>query len=420
MNLISKIFTSASIAAALLCVPALTTHAAGQAASPKLLKESGNGKLYSLDGLKMVVLSGTFYEMGQQYGTLLGDEISGLYDVAIDKAFVKSGLFQQEELDVFADGLYKSLPTRQKELLRGIAAAAGIRQQKAVLAANTVMVQILARKKFGGNITSCTSGAVWGKYTADGKVLTVRDYDFPNLFRELVKDYGVLVVYKPTDGSHALAGLGLAGSISFIDAMNDQGLYIEGNNASDSAGLIMFASRTEAVSQINNILFDAADSDEFHSLVNSTRFSYPSIVMQADASVVRYYEVSTWDAHPRVAQGDPAIAAANQFDDPSWGVLSLPSPAAWYSSLRETTLLNLMKNAPGSVVDEKHLMSVLDIPFYNDDGTVGKGVAVLKKNPKDDEVTVWQVVTKPADRKIWIRLPTLSGWNAIDLNEWFK
>ncbi len=392
---------------------------AAQEALPKPIKESGPGKLYKLDGVKMVVLSGTFREMGRQYGALLGEEISRLYETAVKEAFVKKGMFTQEELDAFAENTFKTMPMRQKELVRGMAETSGLSRQKVILAGDMVMVQILARKKFGGNVTSCSSAAAWGKYTVDGKVLTARNYDFPDLFRILAKDYALIVVYKPTDGSNAMAGLGLTGSISFVDAFTGKGIYVEVNNAVDSAGFVLFNSRTQAMSQLMNMLFDADDTAELYNLASGTRFSYSFIMMAADASSASYYEVAHWDLRRREAKDTTAIAAANQFDDPAWGILSLPSPAVWYSSLRENTMLNFAKSAPAKGADEKYMMSVLDIPLFNKDGSFNKGAAVLEKLPNDDEVTVWQVITRPADMKMWVRIPTLTGWVAIDLKEIF-
>jgi len=413
------LFAQKAIGPAVFLSMFLAASVQGEAAA-RLLRQDGPGRLYDQDGLPVVVLSGTFHEMGLQYGALMGDKIRGTYDAAIRDCFVKSGQFKQAELNELADGLYKTLPMRQKELLRGIAEAARISRQEAVLTANIAAVQIVARKKFGGTISSCTSGAAWGRYTADGKVFTVRDFDYPDVFRRLAKKFRVMVVYRPTDGSNAVAGLTLAGGVSLLDAMNSQGLYIEQNNGADSGGMVMFPNRTDVSTQVNNVLFDASDSDQFRALMEGIRFNYSIILMQADASATRFFETSTWDMQRREAQGDTLIATANQFQHPAWGMLSLPSPAAWYSSYRCETLLNLMKQVPGSRVDEQSLMGILDIPFYNEDGSIGKGVAVLKKNPKDDEVTVWQVITKPSERKMWVRFPTLTGWIAFDLNEWFK
>jgi len=194
---------------------------------------------------------------------------------------------------------------------------------------------------------------------------------------------------------------------------------VEVNNAVDSAGFVLFNSRTQAMSQLMNMLFDADDTAELYNLASGTRFSYSFIMMAADASSASYYEVAHWDLRRREAKDTTAIAAANQFDDPAWGILSLPSPAVWYSSLRENTMLNFAKSAPAKGADEKYMMSVLDIPLFNKDGSFNKGAAVLEKLPNDDEVTVWQVITRPADMKMWVRIPTLTGWVAIDLKEIF-
>jgi len=339
--------------------------------------QSGNGALYNMNGVRLLVLSGTFNEMGQQYGALLGKDIARLYDLAIDRAFIKSGLFTQEELDNFAATTFKTMPMRQKELIRGMASTSGLSQEKTVLASDLVMVQILARKKFGGNTAACTSIAAWGKYTPDGKVVTARNFDFPSLFRSLLKDFGTIVVFNPTDGSNSVAGLGLTGSIYFVDAISNKGIYTEINNAADSAGLVMFSGRTNPGSQLINMLFDADDARELYTIANSTRFGYSIILMVADKTTASFCELSCWDSRKREAANDTVVAAANHFDDPAWGVLSLPSPAGWYSTHRESTLLKMVTSAPARSVNYPYMQSILNVPFYNNDGTIGKGVSVF-------------------------------------------
>ncbi len=45
---------------------------------------------------------------------------------------------------------------------------------------------------------------------------------------------------------------------------------------------------------------------------------------------------------------------------------------------------------------------------------------MIEKDPKDDEVTVHQVITCPAERKMWVRIPTYTGWIFFDLKKIFK
>lgn len=405
---------------AFLCAMSPVYGAEKKEGSLKLVKTFEGAKLYSLDNISVVVLSGSFRQMGRQYGTLLGEKIKQFYEEAINKPFIASGLFSKEELEVtFAQGAWKAIPKRQKELILGIAQESGLAREKVICASSVLYIQILARKKFAGPSTSCSSAAIWGSYTADGKTLTARNYDFPDTFRKLAKDFLTVVVYRPSDGSNSLAGIGFAGSVSFIDAMNDKGMYLESNNGVDSGGMVLFTGRTEAFSQPINILFDADDRDEFDIMINSIRPSYPMILMMADATSARYYEAANWDIRKRGAGEDQAIAAANQFMDPSWGILALPGPAVGYSSLRQSNLLSLAKGKPAGA-DEKYMMSILDVGLYNEDWSLGKGAALLKKNPNNNEVTVWQVVTSPSKKIMHLRLPTLTEWVLIDLNELLK
>lgn len=65
-------------------------------------------------------------------------------------------------------------------------------------------------------------------------------------------------------------------------------------------------------------------------------------------------------------------------------------------------------------------MKILDERLFNEDGSLGKGVSVIEKLPKDDEVTVHQVITCPAARKMWVRIPTHTGWIFFDLKKVFQ
>jgi hypothetical protein len=386
----------------------------------RLIAKSGDASLYDSNGVKLLTLKGTFYEMGQQYGKLMGKDIARMYDTAIGNAFVKTGFFSETELNNFADQNYATMPMRQKQLIRGMVAGSGLSQQKVVLASDIVMVQILARKKAEGNSGACTTGATWGKYTADGSLYTVRNFDFPNLFRTLLKDNAVVVIFNPNDGSNAVGGVGLVGSIYFVDMINNKGLYIETNNAADSAGLVLYSNRTQAGLQLINMLFDADNEKEFYNYASSTRFSYSIIMLVADKQSASFYELTGWDMRKRVANNDTVISAANQFEDPVWGILNLPSPAAWYSSYRSAAMMKALQSAPVGGINLEYIKKVLDLPLYNSDGTLGTGFSVLAKNPKDDEVTVWQVITKPDKLQIWLRFPTITDWQLIDFKQYFR
>lgn len=397
----------------------VATESGKQKNGATLVKKFEGGELYKQSGINIITLSGSFRQMGREYGALLGDQIEKLYQDALIKPFVHKKIFKEKELLDGCKASFQNQPKRQKELLTGISETSGLSLEKVMCASDPDAIMMIARLEMAGNINSCTSGAVWGKYTADGKTLTVRNFDFPSFFRDLAKNYATIVIFKPTDGSNALAGVGFAGSITFGDMMNDKGLYVEANNGADSAGLVLFANRIVQTSQITNLLFETDNPEQFDVFINSNRPSYSTIYLVADPISARYYELASWDVKKRESDGKSAIVQANQFKSSSWGIVALQSPAAWFSSLRESNLANLI--TAKTQATPKDLMKTLDVTLYNEkDWTMGKGAAVIKKNPKDDEVTVWQVVTKPSERKLWLRLPTITDWILFDLNQWFK
>ena len=384
------------------------------------VRQAGGGSLDSSNGVRTLTLSGTFYEMGRQYGVLLGKDIQRMYDTAVGNAFLKTGFFSETELNSFADQTFATMPMRQKELIRGMVAGSGLSQHKVVLASDIVMVQILARKKAEGASSACTTGAAWGKYTAAGNLYTVRNFDFPNLFRSLLKDNALIVIFNPTDGSNSVGGIGLVGSIYFVDMINSKGLYLETNNAAESAGLVLYSHRTQAGSQLINMLFDADNEKEFYNYAMSTRFSYSIVMLVADKQSASIYELAGWDMRKRMAANNTVISCANQFEDPSWGLMNLPSPAAWYSSFRSAAMHKALQSAPAGGVNLDYIKKMLDVPLYNSDGTLGTGFSVLAKNPKDDEVTVWQTITEPDKLQMWLRFPTITDWQLIDFGRYFK
>lgn len=247
-----------------------------------LIKTFEGGKLYKQNGINLIVLSGTFRQMGRQYGALLGDQINQFYQDGIIKPFVGKKIFTEKQLLDGCETSFQNQPKRQKELLTGMAQTSGLSVEKVTCASDVNAIMILARLKMtDGNVDSCTSGAIWGEYTTDGTTLTARNFDFPNFFRALAKKYATAVVFKPTDGSNALAGIGLVGSITYLDMMNDKGIYTETNNGANSGGLVLFSNRVEQTTQITNILFDADNPEQFDVFINSNRPSYPTINLVA-------------------------------------------------------------------------------------------------------------------------------------------
>jgi len=409
-----------AVALAVLIVVVLAVCAAGASEHCKLIKEYGRGKLYDCSGMRMAVLEGNYREMGRQYGALLKDDILAFYQQMIEGFVLRSGLFSEEDLRrLVIDPAIRTQAKRQSELLRGLSEKTGLSFEKHALLNLNVQTVMYMRKLGSGNATACTSLAAWGDFTANRRTYTARNLDFPGIYREAAKKVGIVLVMKPNDGSNSVAGVCNAGMINFFDAMNDKGIYVEGNNAADSEGLVIYADRSVIFDEGTNILFDADTIEAVEGRLRTIRASYPLIFMCAGPDTACYFENGTTDVKKRVAKENGLISAANQFLEPSWHILPLKNPGAWYSEARQSRLEALAKANKGRIQEET-LMKILDERLFNKDGSFGKGASVIEKDPKDDEVTVHQVVTCPAARKMWVRIPTHTGWIFFDLKKIFQ
>lgn len=108
--------------------------------------------------------------MGRQYEALLGNQIDKLYQDALIKPFVDTKIFTEKQLLDGCKTTFGNQPKRQKELLTGMAEASGLSLEKITCASDPDAIMIIARLEMAGNVNSCTSGAIWGKYTTDGKL----------------------------------------------------------------------------------------------------------------------------------------------------------------------------------------------------------------------------------------------------------
>jgi len=385
----------------------------------KFLKKYRGGVLYDCRGMRMAVLEGSYREMGRQYGGLLKEDIVAYYDRMINQFVLKSGLFTEKDLwELIVRPAVRTQAKRQSEMLKGMAEETGLAYEQHVLLNLNIEALMYMRKIGAGASTACTSMAAWGEYTVNRRTYTARNFDFPNVYRELAKTFGIVLVLKPNDGSNSVAGVCQTGMIEFFDAMNDKGLYIEGNNAADSEGLILYNDRAVIFDEGINALMDADNIDAFEGRLRTIRASYPLIFMAAGHDSACYLENGTTDTKRRTAQEAGLISAANQFLDPAWHIAPLKNPGAWYSPARQARLEALAKANKGKI-DEKVMMRILDEPLFNKDGSFGKGASVIEKLPHEDEVTVNQVVTSPSERKMWVRIPTYTDWVFFDLGKVF-
>ena len=180
-----------------------------------LLGSSGAGRLEDHDGTRVLFLSGTPEQMGQQHGTLMKPEIRRLvdrvlYGVGVGSSFEKGRWFFGE----IEEAVSRSAPfidPRHLIELDAMAVAAGVEKEEMRLA------------NFFPELFHCSGFALLGEATTDGKIYHGRVLDY--LRGVGLEETATVIINRPDQGN-AWVNIGYAGFTGSVTAMNEKQLSI--------------------------------------------------------------------------------------------------------------------------------------------------------------------------------------------------
>lgn len=380
-----------------------------------------NGKLYESGKINVVVLKGNYYEMGRQYGELLKDEIREFYEATIEGKIINNNLSTFEQLKGFIGKMaWSGYPQRQKEIFRGMSQTSGLSVEQVVLLdQNVTIVHILMGAPGTPQaLDACSFIAAWADYTKDGKVVCGRNLDWLPALKDYAR-YLTVVVFNPTDGSNSVATVIYAGMVGIISGINDKGLFVEMNDGTATMGNVGYANRAACFTEMLNFLLDADTMDCLDTMINSTRTNCPIILNVADADVSYSYESAPHDTRRRSANPPGLLASTNQYLLPSWGTIPMPDLAL---SLERYHNLMVLGNKYKGTIDVEVMKKIMDAPLFEEDGSLGVGATMFYRHIKGNfkYPTVHQIITSPANKKIWVKVPEYNDWTPVDLELLFS
>ncbi len=214
--------------------------------------KSGAGRLLMMETPKgevsVAVLKGTHYEMGKQYGVLLGPKIAMIVK-SMGIGMVLDGEHSKVELDRLVKSVWSvmtpHIPIKFKEEIKGIVAGAreaGVELTQLELITPLLIANIsdmsdknLLLKEYSYLLPklnelayTCSAFAAWGERTEEGKLFSSRVLDWkPGTGTDKFK---LITVYEPVDGNgkklNAYMTVGYIGFIGATNGMNDKGITV--------------------------------------------------------------------------------------------------------------------------------------------------------------------------------------------------
>jgi predicted choloylglycine hydrolase len=171
----------------------------------------GKGKLIFPDGNRVLLAKGSYRELGEAHGMLLGPEVRKMVDATL---YTICWVYTLERKRWFIDdlrGAYQRLepfiPAKYQEEMLGLSVTSEISLDEIRL--TNVFPELF----------HCSGFALFGDATVDGKLYHGRVLDY---FTELgLQHHAVIFVFAPTD-ANAFVNVGYAGFIGSVTGMNNQ------------------------------------------------------------------------------------------------------------------------------------------------------------------------------------------------------
>lgn len=362
--------------------------------SGTLYRTTGEG---GAGGFNVLVLKGSWREMGRQYGYLLRNEMNEFYETVVTDYLINTKGVDYEEVREGSESFYEMQFEYVKELIDGMAETSGYSLEKIKIISSLVHLIDLD--------PGCSSLSAWGDYTGGGPLVVGRNWDIGGPYSRYRRFLSV-IVYNPAGSPAAVADINFVGTISLQTGMNSGGIFLDLQNGQRSDPTVV-SSRIMPTHMLFDFLLNSSSIEELDMRMLD-RDNLPMlglIINVADANEDRVYEWATYDVKRRTGNG--LIASSNHFIDPAWTNLPDVPPGAEgdYSRERLANLLALGEQHKGSI-DAAQMMRIFDTVF-----SAG--------GPTFAEYTVYQVVAVPAEQTIWLKALDYSGWEKIKLGPLF-
>ena len=347
------------------------------------------GHSFDEDGITVIDLHGSWYQMGRQYGLLAKEQIVDVLGYLDRK--IGSDASQIENAYKIADALYAGYPDYLKVFFDGASQTSGLSLERLKLCNAAEYVEALFY---------CSAMAVWDDYS-EGKLVFGRNYDAQN-YSEICKDL-LVTVYHP-DNEIAAATVGYAGEFYCVNGLNEKGIFIELNNGMPSAGEKIHWDMCPSTTSLFELLFDADNLEDVDAFFESTGSFSSFIIGVADKTEARSYE---W-CFDGVKRGDVMtenglMISTNHYINDTWPYGFPKDENSWNSITRRSNLCDQACRHKGKI-DVRKMEEIMSTSL-NEGGPM-------------HDLTRYQIVVVPEELSLYLSIPDIGGWVNIDMGRY--
>jgi hypothetical protein len=348
-------------------------------------------------------LSGSWLEMGRQYGGLTAPELQRFYS-ELTQDLDARGIDRNSRV-ISAREIRDGYSPQLRELLAGISRTSGLSMDQTLIL-NAGMILLTQAVLNGSPPAACSGIAAWENFSRDRTLIFGRNWDIDRQAMRHYMQYLAVVVFHPPSG-HALANIHPLGNVYLETGMNSRGLFMELNNGEHSDPTEC-PDREDTSSVLVSVLAGSSTVRDAADMLKAVPADLSYILQIADPEGAVSLERPTFGARIRPADDEGLIIAYNSFVPPypeDWRNRIVPPPPPDVDP-RYDNMLNMARSpAYKGAFSPKKMMDYLAVPVEQG-GAYHAG-------------TVLQIVAVPIDRTVWIRGCEYSDWERVALGPYF-
>lgn len=259
----------------------------------KVCFDDSCGTADNVHGIEVLNLSGSYFNMGQQYGVLEKNKLIDFY-TGLNKLID----FTNPTIVGYLKAINNTLPERNRQILTGISKSTGLSFDSVLKLSFAVDFAFTPKTENNSTLShfGCSAVEATSPYTDKNfGTLIGRIYDMPSEYFDLYKNYTGLVIYKPINGDNSVITLSYLGQINGLSGINDKGITSEIDNGLLSVPTIDL---TKPDDLINNFtaLFTSNSINDFNEFVYSNLPAGATNTGVADVNTVQHYERTPFQA----------------------------------------------------------------------------------------------------------------------------
>ena len=246
-----------------------------------------------VDGLRVIHLSGTPYEIGRQHGEALREDVRASVGHVLGyfRHYVKIPWVNVRLANWWLDRGWAParpfVPPEILEELRGLADGSGV-----------PLRELYRLHAVPDNTYACANFAAWGRATGEGRLIHVRNLDWN--IEAGIQRFATVFVVRPA-GKHAFVNVGWAGFVGVLTGINDRQVSI----GQVGAATVDATFRGKPMAFVMRRVLETSDGvDEAASIIRSAHRTIGANYVIADAKKRRAIAVETTRSHIKVFEAN--------------------------------------------------------------------------------------------------------------------